>query len=323
MRKPAVSVIMPVLNRASFIGSAIASVQAQAEADWELVVADDGSSDGTCDLVADLAASDTRIRLTRNPGRRGPGAARNHAIRHARSDWLAFLDSDDLWSTGKLAAFMEASASRPAIVASDYCTVDHETGTRRTVRDYVLGEMVPWWSRDAVAAAAIPCGRIAATFEAIADPQVILAMTIGGGMWIHTSSVMVRTDCFHRAGGFDTSLPRVEDFDLWIKLAGTGPIAFIDAVLAIYDATGRDAGIGKRYETGQNHAPYVDAHCHLRLLRRLGERTDLSDACRALLRKRIGAQHRFCANRADSLWRKAWHSCASRVTTAKCLRTPQ
>jgi glycosyltransferase involved in cell wall biosynthesis len=313
MTVPLVSVIMPALNRAAYIGAAIASVQAQTYRDWELIVSDDGSTDETCEVVGALADRDPRIRLTRNPGPHGPGAARNHAIAEARGDWLAFLDSDDLWDAGKLRAFAAETGARPVIVASDHRTVDHDKGTETTLRDYLLGEMVPWWSTDPVASAAIPCARILEDFAAIAETDVILAMTIGGGMWIHTSSAMVRADCFHQIGGFDPSLPRAEDFDLWIRLCGLGRVAFIDQILATYDVTGRDGATGGRYQTGQNHSPYVDAYSHLRLMRRIAARRDLTPACRALLRHRFAQHHRFCASRARNPLHKAWHHLAART----------
>jgi glycosyltransferase involved in cell wall biosynthesis len=105
------SVIMPAYNSAAYIAAAIASVVAQSEPDWELIVSDDGSRDDTVAIVQQAAASDPRIRLLTGASNRGPAQARNAAIAAARGRYIAFLDSDDLWKPEKLArqlAFMQA-----------------------------------------------------------------------------------------------------------------------------------------------------------------------------------------------------------------------
>lgn len=298
MMSPAVSVIMPAFNRAAFIGSAIASVRAQSIPNWELLVVDDGSSDDTLAIACGHAAEDDRIMVTANPGKVGPGAARNHAASMARAEWLAFLDSDDLWEPDKLALFLDAATARPALVASDYVRFDRDSGTSNRLRDFILGVMMPWWRNDAVAAAAIPCARIEHSFLAIAEADVLLSMTIGGGLWIHTSSTMVRADLFRQVGGFDPDLMRTEDFDLWTRLFGLGAIAYLDRPLATYDVTGRDLAEGLRYGVERRHTPYLEAHYHLRLLQRLPERFSLSLPQRRFLRERIAAHHRSCAHRA-------------------------
>jgi teichuronic acid biosynthesis glycosyltransferase TuaG len=104
-----VSVVMPARNALPYIEESIRSVQAQTWEQWELICVDDGSTDGTGELVARLAAEDPRIRPVRREAPGGPGPARNTAIALARGRWLAFLDSDDLWAPEKLAlqlAFM-------------------------------------------------------------------------------------------------------------------------------------------------------------------------------------------------------------------------
>lgn len=119
-----VSVVMPARNAARTIESAIASVRAQTDPRWELIVVDDGSTDGTATLVERLAAEDPRIRLLRNAVAAGPGPARNRAIGDARGRWLAFLDSDDLWDPAKLErqlAFMHARGA--ALGAHAYRTM--------------------------------------------------------------------------------------------------------------------------------------------------------------------------------------------------------
>jgi teichuronic acid biosynthesis glycosyltransferase TuaG len=109
-----VSVITPALNAERFIAETICSVQAQTHQDWELLVIDDGSTDGTVDAVSDAARHDGRIRLLRSEGHRGIAPARNLALRNAAGRFVAFLDSDDLWDATKLerqVAFMNERES--------------------------------------------------------------------------------------------------------------------------------------------------------------------------------------------------------------------
>ncbi|MBZ2196435.1 glycosyltransferase family 2 protein [Occultella gossypii] len=102
---------MPAYNAEATVGAAIGSVLAQTHTDWELLVTDDGSSDGTGAVLAEAAAADERIRPGRTAGRAGAAGARNEAIGRATGDYIAFLDADDLWLPTKLErqlAFAEA-----------------------------------------------------------------------------------------------------------------------------------------------------------------------------------------------------------------------
>jgi teichuronic acid biosynthesis glycosyltransferase TuaG len=99
---PLVSIITPSWNVERLIGETIASVQAQTFADWELLIADDCSTDSTAAVIESHAASDPRIKLIRQPRNGGPALARQAAIEHAQGRFIAFLDSDDLWLPAKL-----------------------------------------------------------------------------------------------------------------------------------------------------------------------------------------------------------------------------
>lgn len=105
-----VSIIMPAYNCMEYIAQSIRSVQNQTYRNWELIVADDNSTDGTVDTVRSIAADDNRIQLLETDINLGPAAARNRAINAARGDYIAFLDSDDIWFPDKLRrqiSFME------------------------------------------------------------------------------------------------------------------------------------------------------------------------------------------------------------------------
>ena len=125
--RPGLSVIIPTYNRAALAPEAVASVLAQTWRDFEVLVVDDASTDGT---AAALAAFGSRIRLLRHAFRLGVAAARNLGICAARGQWLAFLDSDDLWRPEKLARQMAYLTAHPKLVL---CQTE-ETWERRGLR---------------------------------------------------------------------------------------------------------------------------------------------------------------------------------------------
>lgn len=101
-RLPLVSVVMPAYNAVRWIAEAIVSVQQQTVTDWELLVVDDGSTDMTCSVVEQLAAGDPRIRLIRCEANQGVAYARNLGLDMSRGQYVALLDSDDVWYPQKL-----------------------------------------------------------------------------------------------------------------------------------------------------------------------------------------------------------------------------
>lgn len=108
---PLVSIITPLYNAESFIEQTLKSVQAQSYSHWEHIIIDDVSTDGSAAIVSSHAAKDGRISLHTNSENQGAAFSRNHATQIAKGDYIAFLDSDDLWHPEKLAiqiAFMQA-----------------------------------------------------------------------------------------------------------------------------------------------------------------------------------------------------------------------
>ncbi|MFG2211012.1 glycosyltransferase family 2 protein [Streptomyces sp. NPDC048638] len=99
---PLVSVVMPAFNSAATLGASIRSVLTQTHSDLELLVTDDMSSDDSMDLLRDFARQDERVRPEQAPERGGAGKARNRSTERAKGDYVAFLDSDDLWLPQKL-----------------------------------------------------------------------------------------------------------------------------------------------------------------------------------------------------------------------------
>lgn len=120
-----VSVIMPAYNAQRFIREAIASVIAQTHTNWELLVLDDGSSDDTCAVVEDMAAKDERIRFIKNPSNMGVAKTRNRGLDLCRGDYVAFLDSDDVWHPEKLTSQISVMKREDAKLSyTSYAIVD-------------------------------------------------------------------------------------------------------------------------------------------------------------------------------------------------------
>ncbi len=195
---PLVSVIIPTYNRTDLVRQALASVKAQTYRDFEIVVVDDGGTDGTFEVLSAWR----EIRVLRHAGRRGVSAARNTGINAARGEWLAFLDSDDLWLPDKLARQMAYLEGRPDLL----CQTD-ETWVRRGVR---VNKPL---SHRKVA------GRIFL-------PSLTRCM-------ISPSAVILNRRLLSDHGAFDETLPAAEDYDLWLRLTWRYEVGLVDESLVI------------------------------------------------------------------------------------------
>lgn len=129
-----VSIITPNWNCAQFISETIRSVQAQTYINWEMIVVDDCSTDRSENVVEPFLKEDNRIRFLRNENNSGAAVSRNYALREAKGKWIAFLDSDDLWTPDKLEkqlAFMVENGYKFSY--TEYIEMD-ETGNEKGVR---------------------------------------------------------------------------------------------------------------------------------------------------------------------------------------------
>ena len=187
-----VSVITPAYNVAAYIGAAIESVAAQTVGDWEMLVVDDGSTDGTAAVATAYAARDSRIQLIRQANG-GISAARNRALAVARGEYLAILDGDDIWEPSFLEAQLAVFAREPA--------VDIVTGN-----GWFLGG-----SRHGLAARPSPDPR----------PHPTLATILADETSVFIMSVM-RRRVYETVGGFDETLRTNEDYDFWLRAAAAG-----------------------------------------------------------------------------------------------------
>jgi succinoglycan biosynthesis protein ExoO len=129
---PMISIVIAAYNASGFIGRAIASVQAQSFADFEILVINDCSTDSTLEVVNKLAADDARIRVFSLDVNRGPAAARNRGLDEARGRWVAVLDADDAYLPDRLAKLLAAAERNQAdIVADNFHYFDPTTGQIR------------------------------------------------------------------------------------------------------------------------------------------------------------------------------------------------
>jgi hypothetical protein len=206
---PAVSVVIPLYNKAGYIGATLASVLAQTFGDLEVIVVDDGSTDGGDAIVA--AQSDPRVRLVRQANE-GAAAARNAALGAARGRWVAFLDADDTWRREKLARQLAVLGREPDLVwaAGAY----RRTAPGGLERAQIFSERN--WFRSP---------------EVVADG--LAALADGSSLW--TGTVVVRRDVLRALGGFETALRTGEDVFLWARIAAHHPaLAYVQSPIADY-----------------------------------------------------------------------------------------
>ncbi len=142
-KMPLVSVIMPAYNAEKTIAASIASVQSQSYENWELLVLDDGSRDGTVSLVSALAAEDGRIRLMKNPQNLGVARTRNRAMKESRGEYIAFLDSDDCWRREKLEKQLKIMEKSAADLSYTAYSIVNEAG-QRLWEDYSVPEQLSY-----------------------------------------------------------------------------------------------------------------------------------------------------------------------------------
>lgn len=204
--QPRLSVVIPARNALRWLPGAIASIGGRR--DVEIILIDDGSTDGTGDYLRGIAACDARIHPVAIAGE-GPAAARNAGLALAQAPLVAFLDADDRWRPGKLAQQLELHRLHPELTFS---FTDH----RRYAED---GTELPGGFAGCPHFAA----RHAMRHEGfVLDPDA--QAQIYAEPLVATSTVMANAALLRAVGGFNAQLPRSEDWDLWLHLAACGPI---------------------------------------------------------------------------------------------------
>jgi glycosyltransferase involved in cell wall biosynthesis len=206
-RTPVVSVIIPTYNRLPLLRETVNSVLAQTFTDWELIVADDGSTDATRPYLEELAVNDDRVRPIFLEHAGSMTAMRTAAIREMRGTWIALLDSDDLWSPRKLEVQLGELARYPASGWS-YTGFYYVNESGNPVDDpaLTLPEPVSGWI-----------------------VEQLLTFTVGPAI----PTFMMRHDLFLEVGGFDQQLLVRSDYDLILRLAVRSAACAVPAKLAM------------------------------------------------------------------------------------------
>lgn len=199
--EPEVSVILPTYNRSGKLRESIKSVLGQTYEDFELIVVDDGSTDDTADVVDNF--DDDRVEYIRHSQNKGAAAARNTGARNSSGSILAFQDSDDVWLEDKLSkqvdCFNDPSAD-PSIVYTGFWRISGDSK-----------EYLPSPER---------CNK-----------EGDIRSSLAGGNFIATQVAAVSKTAFEAVGGFDESLPRLQDWDLWIRMSENYEFKLVDEPL--------------------------------------------------------------------------------------------
>ena len=193
---PGISIIIPTRNRKHYLGQAIDSILRQDYPCYEILLVDDGSTDGTREF---LAAYGDKIRYFRQEGV-GPSAARNFAARHARFDYLAFLDSDDYWAPNRLRALMEVWNQLPSdfgLLANDISLFNDEG------KHFNPKRMSPLRTGETTQSQLLLRNRFA------------------------PSAAIMKREIYEKCHGYDESLFASEDRDLWIRAGKISRIHFL------------------------------------------------------------------------------------------------
>jgi glycosyltransferase involved in cell wall biosynthesis len=213
------TVIIPLFQKGPYALRAIESVLAQTMADFELVVVDDGSTDGGAELVE--AVRDTRVRLVRQE-HSGASVARNRGIALAGTEWVAFLDADDEWHPAFLERTLDLARSSPAFVVVFTNALDD--------------------SRRPFLRAGVPA-------EGLVDDYFRAALA-NRARGMSSSSVLARRDQLRICGGFPVGVERGEDLDTWVRLAWSGAVGYVDQCLVQHHHTR-----GSRTDLGRSQPP--------------------------------------------------------------------
>jgi len=201
--RPLVSVILPTYNRASLLPRAIKSVLDQTYKNFELIIVDDNSTDNTKKIVNDF--KDERIKYIWHKENKGAAASRNTGIKMAKGEYIAFQDSDDEWFPEKLdkqIKVFESLSLQYAVIYSGFW--------------YIRGGQKKY----------LPSSGI------LSKEGDIFKVLLNGN-FITTQVVLCRKECFKKVGLFDEKLPRLQDWELWIRISKKYLFQYINEPLAI------------------------------------------------------------------------------------------
>ncbi len=205
-----VSIIMPAYNVSGTISESIESVLKQTYKNWELVIVNDCSKDDTLQVIAPFIQAEPKIKLVDLTKNVGLPAARNAGVENAIGEFIAFLDSDDLWSPEKLKSQINFHIKNPdcAISHTDFEAFNQNGKVKRPLKKILESNKLK---------------------------RGVLLPTLYYKNLIGVLTVMMKKNLFWEVGGFDASLWTLEDHDLWIRIAEKGyQYGYLRNVLASY-----------------------------------------------------------------------------------------
>ena len=251
-----ISVIIPAYEAGALLLEALASVRKQEglvpKLDYEVVIADDGSSSPASLAALDEARRLSWVTVVQTPGRVGPSGARNLAVRHARGEWLSFLDADDLYSPDALRVRLAAVAEYPEVncVATDFAEF-----SASSAHD-------PNGLEGLIATTPFRRASVQASYDTGQTIQLNKPLSkFVGALPLGIDAVFVRKSLFNQLGGFPENYYIGEDIHLWLRIAACGKIAFVPQVTA-YCRRGHAS-----LTAGENHMNLKTAHCYKHLIK--------------------------------------------------------
>lgn len=244
-----VSVVIPVFEAANFITATLNTVAIQTTLPLEVIIVDDGSQDNTCDVIESFSRVNPqiKIRLLRK-AHCGPGSARNAGVNEAKGSWVAFLDADDLWYPNKLEKMAVAHQAAPEANFLCHNEIHRGAGSADSLIDYSLG-----FRND--------------------DP---ISAQLFSKNYFSTSAVVCRRDMILAYGGFDSSLPNAQDYELWLRMSPGMKVLFVQEVLGVYINRAGNISSGKAWRRYKNvvrvlhrHRKFVSLVTYAKILMRL------------------------------------------------------
>jgi glycosyltransferase involved in cell wall biosynthesis len=218
---PRVSVVIPTHNRADKVGKTIDSALAQTVTDLEVIVVDDGSSDGTGPVLKETYGDRIRYFFQQN---QGASVARNRGIEEARGEWIAFLDSDDLWERNKLESQLSALEQFSPRCGACYTDVRFFNHPEPRTMFQLAEENY----------------RHEGTIGTNPEVLRLLVRPGGGGMVVCLSSLVARSDELRRTGGFDPKLLFSQDSELMFRLATVTGFCYVNRPLVLFDRSPKE-----------------------------------------------------------------------------------
>lgn len=214
MSRPEVTVLMPVRDGARYLDAAIGSILRQTLRNFEFLICDDGSTDATPAILAQLAAEDSRIRVIAMP-RRGIAAALNAGFQQAAADWVARMDADDIAAPERLRRQLAVAAAHPEAAA---------IGTAWRVMD--------------------AAGRVRSLVTPPTEPDTIAAALLRHNCLAHPT-MLLRRQAVLQAGGYRAAFRSAEDYDLWLRLSERHSLRALSEPLLDYrEHAGQTAWVG-------------------------------------------------------------------------------